>query len=246
MIVWGGMSNSGDLNDGGRYNPATDAWTALPITSAPTARLNHTAVWTGSEMIVWGGGRAVNTILNDGGRYNPAGNSWTAVPTNGAPARRDSHTAVWTGSEMIIWGGSYWNVWDHATHYLNNGGRYNPAANSWTAVPTNGAPAVRQHHTAVWTGSEIIVYGGQGDSGVLSETWSYYPYSPAVRISCSSPVSADVAWPVWSTTLRLRQITNLAAGQWTTVTNTVTQVGSENHVTLSPLSGSQFFRVEHP
>jgi hypothetical protein len=45
---------------------------------------------------------------------------------------------------------------------LNDGGRYNPAANSWTAVPTTGAPAARDYHTAVWTGSEMIVWGGNG------------------------------------------------------------------------------------
>src|SRR6266478_1934146 len=32
-----------------------DTWTATSTTSAPAARENHTAVWTGSEMIVWGG-----------------------------------------------------------------------------------------------------------------------------------------------------------------------------------------------
>jgi hypothetical protein len=80
----------------------------------------------------------------------------------------------------------------------------------------------------------------------LSDTWSYYPYAPAVRISRSSPSSALVAWPVWSSTLRLCQTTNVTAGQWTTVTNAVTQVGSENHVTLAPLSGNQFFRAEYP
>ena len=47
-------------------------------------------------------------------------------------------------------------------------------------------------------------------------------------------------------TLRLCQTTNLASGQWTTVTNAVTQVGAENHVTISPLSGGQFFRAEYP
>ena len=43
------------LNTGGRYNPSTDSWTATSTTNAPTARVTHTAVWTGSEMIVWGG-----------------------------------------------------------------------------------------------------------------------------------------------------------------------------------------------
>ena len=92
----------------------------------------------------------------------------------------------------------------------------------------------------------MIVFGGYGSGGYLSDTWSDYPYAPAVRISRSGPTSAEVAWPVWSSTLRLCQTTNLAAGQWTTVTNAVTQVGSENHVTLSPLSGGQFYRVMNP
>ena len=91
-------------------------------------------------------------------------------------------------------------------------------------------------HTAVWTGSEMIVFGGYGNDGPLSDTWSYYPYAPAVRISRAGPTSAVVAWPVWHPTLRLCQTTNLTAGQWTTVTNDVTQVGSENRVTVSPLA----------
>jgi hypothetical protein len=32
-----------------------DTWTATSITDAPDARAYHTAVWSGSEMIVWGG-----------------------------------------------------------------------------------------------------------------------------------------------------------------------------------------------
>ncbi len=32
-----------------------DTWTATSTTNAPTGRSGHTAVWTGSEMIVWGG-----------------------------------------------------------------------------------------------------------------------------------------------------------------------------------------------
>ena len=108
------------------------------------------------------------------------------------------------------------------------------------------SPAPRLYHTAVWTGSEMILFGGSSGHGLLSDPWSYYPYAPAVRITRSSPTSALVAWPVWSSTLRLCQTTNLASGQWTTVTNAATQVGLENRVTLSPLSGGQFFRAEYP
>ena len=59
------------------------------------------------------------------------------MTTTGAPAARSLHTAVWTGSEMIVWGGV------NGAAHLNDGGRYNPAANSWTAVTTTGAPAAR-------------------------------------------------------------------------------------------------------
>ena len=46
---------SAHLNTGGRYNPITDSWTATSTANAPTGRYAHTAVWTGSEMIIWGG-----------------------------------------------------------------------------------------------------------------------------------------------------------------------------------------------
>ena len=38
-----------------RLDALTDTWTATSTTNAPAARYDHTAVWTGSEMIVWGG-----------------------------------------------------------------------------------------------------------------------------------------------------------------------------------------------
>ena len=154
MIVWGGAASDGSfLSTGGSYNPASDAWVATSLgTNVPSARYGHTAVWTGSEMIIWGGEGGINdSDLNDGGRYNPATNGWTAVATANAPDARYQHTAVWTGSEMIVWGGY------NGRHYLNDGGRYDPVADSWTALPTTGAPAARYYHTAVWTGSEMIV-----------------------------------------------------------------------------------------
>ena len=83
-----------------------DTWTAT--SAPPDGRVGHTAVWTGSEMIVWGGfepGFFLVTPFNTGGRYNPSTNAWKATSTTNAPDGRSSHTAVWNGSEMIVWGG---------------------------------------------------------------------------------------------------------------------------------------------
>jgi N-acetylneuraminic acid mutarotase len=161
MIVWGGDfydTSNHYLNTGGRYNPSTDSWTATSTTNAPSARYWHTAVWTGSEMILWGGTND-SSDFNTGGRYNPGTNTWTATGTTNAPTARFFHTAVWTGSEMIVWGG-YFN--DGSNHYLNTGGRYNPSTGSWTATGTTNAPDGRENHTAIWTGSKMIVWGGDG------------------------------------------------------------------------------------
>ena len=77
MIVWGGDDGSSDINTGGRYDSGTDSWMATSTTNAPDGRELHTAVWTGSEMIVWGGSSGIP--LNTGGRYNPGTNTWTAT-----------------------------------------------------------------------------------------------------------------------------------------------------------------------
>src|SRR5437762_4713915 len=104
-----------------------DTWTATSTTSAPAGRYLHTAVWTGTEMIVWGGVNG-SSVLNTGGRYNPGTDSWTATSTTSAPAARDFHTAVWTGSVMIVRGGV------KASRGMHTGGRYNPGTASRTAT----------------------------------------------------------------------------------------------------------------
>jgi len=156
MIVWGGYGNA-LLNTGGRYNPITNNWTATSTTNPPDARYSHTAVWTGTAMIVWGGTDGLNAF-GDGARYNPSTNSWTATSTANAPDGRSNHTAIWTGTEMIIWGGVRSS--NAGPTYLNTGGKYNPEADTWTDTDIINAPGARSSHTAVLTGSEMIVWGG--------------------------------------------------------------------------------------
>ncbi len=158
MIVWGGTNQTIYLNTGGRYNPSTDAWTPTGLANAPLGRIGYTAVWTGSEMIVWGGTDSTFNDCNTGGRYDPSTDSWVATTLGNAPSTRDSHSAVWTGSEMIVWGGIH--VVGGAGVDLNTGGRYNPASDGWTPTTTTNAPEVREYHSAVWTGSEMIVWAG--------------------------------------------------------------------------------------
>src|SRR5207249_2234372 len=84
--------------------------------------------------------------------------NWAPTCLINAPAGRSYHTAVWTGSEMIVWGGYRFD--QSGTHYLNTGGRYNPSTDSWMATSTTSAPVGRELQTAVWTGNEMLIWGG--------------------------------------------------------------------------------------
>jgi hypothetical protein len=115
MIAWGG--EFGVLDPAGdQYDPATDERFPIPTSGAPSSRLDHTAVWTGNRMVVWGGDW-INTAFNTGGRYHPATRTWAPTSTINSPSPRQHHTAVWTGGLMIVWGGESGST-------LNTGGVY--------------------------------------------------------------------------------------------------------------------------
>ena len=175
MIVWGGNDGNFGVDTGGRYNPDTDTWTPTSTTNAPDGRDSHKAVWTNTEMIVWGGIDFNGFFSNTGGRYNPSADSWTATTLTDVPSERTAHTAVWTGEEMIVWAG--FNPF--VGGFLNTGGRYNPGTDSWRATSTTDVPDGRSLHSAVWTGTEMIIWAGTGNPGDLNTGARYCAASGA-------------------------------------------------------------------
>jgi hypothetical protein len=166
-------------------------WRRSVSGTPPSPRRRHTAVWTGSEMIVWGG--TDGSALGDGGRYDPVADNWTAMTTNGAPSARYLHTAVWTGGKMIVWGGT-----DDISDF-NDGGRYDPASDSWMGVAIAGAPSAREQHTAVWTGTEMIAWGGFS-GGNLNDGGRYDPVanSWAAVTTLGAPAARSDHSAVWT------------------------------------------------
>ncbi len=160
-------TDDGDICTTDTCDPATGAvthtalgggclsWVPLPSENAPSPRFNHTAIWTGSRMIIWGGERTgPDPLLGDGALYDPVTRTWSAMSTTNAPSPRFGHTAVWTGDRMIVWGG-------YSTNGLAGAGAiYDPGNDSWTAMSTASEPGARIRHSAVWTGSSMVVWGG--------------------------------------------------------------------------------------
>jgi N-acetylneuraminic acid mutarotase len=195
---------------------AIGAWSGTSPTGAPFERRDHTAVWSGSEVIIFGGhgwdqsiGAFVDT--NTGGRYDPALDTWGAISTSGAPILA-GHSAVFTGVEMFVWGGD-----------TNTGARYDPGTDTWQSMTSVGAPSPRSEHAAVWTGSVMIVWGGESPGGNTLDTGARYDpstdtWAPISTLNAPSPRRDMVyAWTglefiVWGGTSALSGGTELADG----------------------------------
>jgi len=164
--------------------PSSGHWEPVSNINAPTRRALHSAIWSGSDMIIWGGDDGDRT--NTGGRYNPTSDTWQATSTEGAPAGRIGHSAVWTGSEMIVWGGD-----TYYQNYQNDGGRYDPVNDGWQDMTNIGAPSARRFHAAVWTGSEMIIWGGFSVEGYLSDGGRYNPGNDTWQSMATYPLGFD-------------------------------------------------------
>jgi hypothetical protein len=139
-------------------------WSELP--SAPIApRDGPSGVWTGSEMIIWGGtilesegpDGVVFAHVSDGAAFDPTGQRWRSI----APAPIQPRTmpyAAWTGTEMLVWGGYGGDRW----HPLLDGGRYDPVADAWREIPPAPLPDSARGAVAraTWDGRRIIAWRG--------------------------------------------------------------------------------------
>jgi hypothetical protein len=163
MIVLGAILEGESVNDSGTrvlsytmYDPQTDTWTPM---AAPPTPCGGIVVWTGTEMLGWGG----SSFL----AYDPTHDAWSTLPSVGQPSTsRAGPAAVWTGTEMIIWGGATLlsnppSGGPYESALLADGAAYNPTTKTWRSIsaPNTGlmGPA------AVWTGTEMLVWGGSDE-----------------------------------------------------------------------------------
>lgn len=180
LIVWGGIGTTGVLGDGGRLlfsDPQTpQSWAAVSTDGAPSPRYGHSAIWTGSRMLVWGGVGPDGVQLADGGAYNPDSNTWAPLPAAGAPSARQDHSALWTGTEMLILAGA------GGSGATATGAAYDPVRGAWRTLSTGGSPVARSLAVAVWTGAEIEIFGGEAGGSLVGSlqrlvpqpTWYFY------------------------------------------------------------------------
>ncbi len=182
-----------------------DSWTATTTTSAPSIRNLHSAVWTGSQMVIWGGWDGT-TYVNTGGRFNPVTNSWSTTTTLASPQPRGSHSTAYFGgsspTKMVVWGGY------NGTNYLSTGGQYDASGDSWVATATAGAAGERARHQGVAADLKMVIWGGDDNTTTLNTIDVYDPYADTWIYSTAAFDQRSDFSAVWTGT------TVIAFGGW--------------------------------
>jgi hypothetical protein len=199
LIVWGGNTTSAETGSqqGGRYDAAGNTWQGITTTSAPSARNYAAAVWASDvgRFLVWGGRPGP---AGDGAAYDPVGDAWSPIEPNGAPIARYGATALWTGIDMVVWGGLA-SVDGTCT---DSGALYRPSTKSWKAMATASAPSPRYSAAAAWTGTSVLVWGGNDSTADFNDGAEYDPTADQwTPITASgAPTKRHYAFHVWTGT----------------------------------------------
>jgi|GEM_PF-2224089 len=157
LYLFGGTSLSPYL-----YQCTSLSWSKSSALGRSNPRYDHTAVVSGSNMLIFGGTNGTS-VFSDLRQFN--GSIWSARTSS--TIARYAHTAVTIGSDMFVFGGIGTNGSD-----LNDLWVYHYAANNWTQLSNGATP--RHGHAAAAVGSDMYVFGGRDSNGnELNDLWKY-------------------------------------------------------------------------
>ena len=165
------------------YDPASATWRSVSV--APiSARRPAALVWTGAEVIVWGGGRPSSDAPKQGAAYDPLADTWRRIAD--APTGLNLASGMWTGEEMLVFG-SLLDRRNRAATKFSVGAAYDPVADAWRKLPrSNLSP---QATSAVWLGGRMVAW----DYEVRSQ--EYDPVSNTWTSTMKMPFRFDECYP---------------------------------------------------
>jgi N-acetylneuraminic acid mutarotase len=152
------------------------------------------AVWTGRELIGWGGG-CCGDASSDGSAYSPATASWRKLaPSPLAPEQQP--LGIWTGRELLVFvsginpaSGKPWPA------RFARAAAYDPATDSWRRLAPVPDRGLRFGGSAAWDGHEMLVVGAGGRA---RSALAFDPATNRWRRLARLPVGRSDARTVWT------------------------------------------------
>jgi len=123
------------------FDPSDDSWTPLGGPPEDETRSKPACVWTGTEVLMWGGDAG-----GTGFAWNVANQAWRAMSALEGASDVYAVDGQWTGQEAaFLWGGSELFLYD-------------PGTDGWRQATSVDDPIPGQKSLA-WTGTKLIVWG---------------------------------------------------------------------------------------
>jgi hypothetical protein len=157
----------------------TGTW--KPTAEAPIdGRTQHGLVWTGSEVVVWGGtsssddpGQSVfeGITPRDGAAYEPVADRWRLIPNAPIPGR-NGPVIAWTGSEVLVFGGRA----GEATRV--DGAAWSPTTNAWRTIAR--APLDGDETVGGWLNGRLVIVTSTSAASYdpATDRWNALPPAP--------------------------------------------------------------------
>ena len=183
--------------------PTDILWSPIPPDPrGPT--YSSLVVWTGREAIVAGGIEPLTTAPREQVAADvPATSSWRALAPWPDLAQRVHPLVVWTGTEMLVIGGDN----PGGSLLVSSGSAYDVQTDAWRTIATPPIGFVSDRSPFVWTGTELLVWPGDGGSASMVVTpiaydptgdrWRELPAPPAERRQHAASVWTGAEWIVW-------------------------------------------------
>jgi N-acetylneuraminic acid mutarotase len=166
------------------YDPAKRSWQRLAAPPKTEAYCRRTAVWTGSEMLVWGCRLTA---------YDPDADQWRLLP----PPPSGAGIVVWTGKEMLGWGGGC------CGDAISRGEAFDPKTERWHPLAESPL-APEQQPLGAWTGRELVLFvsgisaaDGKPYADELARAAAYDPATDTWRRIAPLPERRAGAMAVW-------------------------------------------------
>ena len=166
-----------------------EGWTWRPV-GPLLGRQGNVAVWTGTEIIYWGGDRPGRPP--EGAAYNPKLDWWRRL-SRSPLTNRTGAAAVWTGREVIVFGGV------NGAGPQRDGAAYDPLTDRWRVISA-GPLSGRVPLAAAWTGTEMLVVGvrGPGLFEGIRDAAAYDPAADTWRQLPALPLQINYGAAVWT------------------------------------------------
>jgi hypothetical protein len=170
------------------FDPEAGSWRTLP--NAPLQpRFGAAYVWTGTEAIVFGGGRPQDDLAATGAAYVPGSDAWRPIAEG--PVGLNQATGMWSGSDLVVFG-SLLDSRNWARTRTSVGAAYDPETDTWREIPPSELSP--QATSAVWTDGRMVAWDYEVHSQTYdpaTDSWSE-PQQMPLRFSECYPDSAVV------------------------------------------------------